>query len=710
MSSNSRVSGGGARDTGIGDSFLLPDQRPRDARAADDAAPSSRWQGKLSEEQLRGEVLANDPDWPPGLWLVSYMKMHNKLVHKAAEIQSENAQQREAQHDATGMETPTIAASMKLLRKEVFSLCPLRTLAFGVAVSMVLTSLSFVTPLIQGNLVDATLSAIDQHRGDRGSINIVEVIGPDLTIVALLMFCSYCCEILVGILFAICGHTTVTRLRIKLFRNLVIQEIAFYDAHMSGELSSRLINDSQALASLTQFTTQTLLGAIVKFFGSLFAMYWTHPTLALIATVVTPINTLLVRRTGATVGKYGVVQNHAMAKANAVAIEVLGSIRTVQSNVGEPQEGERFMDRLNYYLRVIKATVYIETVLRLTQYGLSRVRDVVVLGMAMAYIIFGSLTVGQYTAFAQFVALYEDGFRNISDIWINFKQTITSTGKFVQLLLREPEINPWNVGGIKPDTCRGSLILQNVSFHYQSRLDRPVLKSLSIEAVPGTIIALVGESGAGKTTLGRLLLRHYDPTGGSIMLDGHDYRSLNLGWLRSQIGFVEQEPVLFDRPLRDNIAYGSTNGADLDSIRQAAELANAHKFICDLTSSGNWEDGYGVHPGERAARISGGQKQRVAIARAVIRNPKVLLLDEATSALDSENEHIVQKALDDLMQGKTTFVIAHRLSTVVRATKILVLDKGQVAEAGTHDELTALGGRYASFMKHQTVDVKPLLD
>jgi len=453
---------------------------------------------------------------------------------------------------------------------------------------------------------------------------------------------------------------------------------------------------------LTQFTTQTLLGAIVKFVGSLMAMFLTHPYLGLLATMITPLNTWITKKTGKQVGYYGVVQNQAMAEANGVAIEVLGSIRSVQANVGELFEGDRFMGCLNRYLRVIKFTVYIETVLRFTAYGLSRIRNVIVMVACMHQIVYGKLTVGQYTAFIQYVALYEDGFKSMADIWVNFKQTITSTGKFVQLLLRVPEIYP--EGGLKPATCSGRVTFKDVSFSYAARPDYTVLQGFSLEAKPGDIVALVGESGAGKSTVVRLLERFYDPSSGSVMLDGKDYLDLNLRWLRAQVGLVEQEPVLFDRPIHENIAYGTARGRSFEEVQNAAKLANAHDFIENLATR------YDTHPGERAARISGGQKQRVAIARAVIRDPKVLLLDEATSALDSENEEAVQRALENLMQGKTTFIVAHRLSTVKGASKILVMERGRVIESGTHAELVAdENTKYSSFMKAQMIHAPALL-
>mmetsp|Transcript_81244 Transcript_81244/g.217159 ORF Transcript_81244/g.217159 Transcript_81244/m.217159 type:complete len:686 (-) Transcript_81244:26-2083(-) len=654
----------------------------------------------ILERSREGEKLSSDPDWARRYcWLASYARMHRLLIQRAQGIQADVGTSRQTTAAAVGQETPSIKESLRLLRREVLSLSPLGTLYIGMCLSVVLTATNFSLPYFQGRLVDAAILAHHEHK-EGEPVDIVHALGIYILVIGIATLVGYTCEVLVGIFFAVFGHTTITRLRIKLFRNLTVQEIAFYDAHVSGELSSRLINDAAALSSLTQFTTQYVLGAVVKFVGSLVAMYLTHWQLAVVATVITPVNTLLVRRTGRTVGHYGVVQNDAMAKANAVATEVLSSIRAVQSNGGEPFEAVRFMEKMNAYLRVIKFTVYSETVLRFTAYGLSKARDLVVLALAMYQVVSGTLSVGSYTAFAQYVSLYEDGFKQLADFWVNFQQTVASTGKFLQLLLREPVIS--SEGGQFPADCAGSVRFEQVSFEYPGRPDQPVLAGLDLRASPGDVIALVGESGAGKSTVGRLLQRYYDPTGGRILLDGRCFTELNLRWLRAQIGVVEQEPVLFDRTIAENIAYGSAEGRSLEEVRRAAELCNAHGFISALAQ------GYDARPGERAARISGGQKQRIAIARAIVREPRILLLDEATSALDSENEHLVQVALDQVMVGRTTFVIAHRLSTVVRATKILVMDKGVVVESGTHEELVAdEKTRYSGFMRHQLVG--PLL-
>lgn len=632
-------------------------------------------------------------------WIRKYIAFHRTLMDRAKEI---NAESRFGQPNVDGAdedhaEKPAsrrqrLFASVCLLYRRISAVAPLGQLAYGVIATCLLVLFQFLQPFLQGVLIDKAVRAgVDHQQGKE--IDIADL-RPVLTMLFCLIVGNYLAEVFQCVFFAIFGYTAVTRLRAKFFANVIQQDMTFHDVHASGELSSRLVSDSAKLQDLLQFTLQRLINGSVQFVVALAAMYWTNPMLALTATVITPVNVVIMKKMGQLAGHYGAVQNDALASASAYAVEVLGSVRTVQSNTGEYFEAESFRAKLNYVLRVIKATVYTENLFRSAQMGLQQLRDFAILIYGLHQVIMGELSIGSYTAFMAYVKQYETGFSQLSDIWVQVKQTVTSLAKFMELLSRPAAISL--EGGNEPSVCLGHVQLVNVSFHYKLRADYAVVSEVSFEALPGSIVALVGESGAGKSTIARLLERHYDPSSGQVLLDGHDYRDLNLRWLRTQIGFVEQEPVLFNRPVRENIAYGDLMDTPLAAIQEAARLANAHDFIMDLA------EGYDTTPGERAARISGGQKQRIAIARAILRNPKVLLLDEATSALDSENEHVVQQALNNLMIGKTTIIIAHRLSTIVQATKIVVLHQGRVVEQGTHAELSSRpASKFFSFMRHQ---------
>jgi len=257
---------------------------------------------------------------------------------------------------------------------------------------------------------------------------------------------------------------------------------------------------------------------------------------------------------------------------------------------------------------------------------------------------------------------------------------------------RESAIDALSEDGVKPAECHGAIELIDVDFAYPTRLDLQIFKGFSLRIEAGQTVAMVGESGGGKSTIIGLVERYYDPQRGQVLLDGRDITSLNVRWLREQIGLVGQEPVLFAGTIRENIVYGKNDATD-EQVETAAKMANAHTFIADY--------GYDALLGGKGIRLSGGQKQRIAIARAIIKNPSILLLDEATSALDSESEHIVQEALDDLMtrQRRTTIVIAHRLSTIQKADKIAVLMGGKVVEQGTHGELMGMGGGTGYYQK-----------
>ena len=280
----------------------------------------------------------------------------------------------------------------------------------------------------------------------------------------------------------------------------------------------------------------------------------------------------------------------------------------------------------------------------------------------------------------------------------DFSKASIAAAELFAIADRVPPIDSYSDAGKRPESCEGNISLKGVQFAYPARPDVIVLKGIDVDVPAGKTVALVGSSGCGKSTIIQLVERFYDPAQGTVLIDGQDLRELNIGWARSQVGLVSQEPILYVGTVRQNIQYGKPT-ATQEEVEAAAKEANVHNFIMSLP------DGYDTEVGEKGTQLSGGQKQRIAIARALVRNPKILLLDEATSALDSESEKIVQEALDKARKGRTTLVIAHRLSTIQDADTILVLDAGVVVEQGTHNDLIARDGRYAALVKNQSLSM-----
>jgi ATP-binding cassette subfamily B protein len=282
----------------------------------------------------------------------------------------------------------------------------------------------------------------------------------------------------------------------------------------------------------------------------------------------------------------------------------------------------------------------------------------------------------------------------LGDLWADFMRAAGAAERIFEILDRVATIT--NEGGEQPASVEGRIELSHVDFSYPARPDAPVLQDLDLVIAPGEVVAVVGPSGAGKSTIAALLSRLYDPNGGKVLLDGRDLRTLDAVWLRRRVGVVAQEPLLFSTSIKENIRYGRGTATD-EEVEAAARAANAHEFIA------RFPEAYETKVGERGVQLSGGQKQRVAIARAVLKDPKVLILDEATSALDAESEHLVQQALDRLLEGRTTLVIAHRLSTVKNADRVLVLDAGRVVQQGTHASLVGEAGLYRKLVERQFV-------
>jgi ATP-binding cassette subfamily B protein len=480
-------------------------------------------------------------------WLRAFHRTHSELLEKAKKIHNDR---RVKKVGDDLRRRGAVNESLAALRKHVWTVAPRAPLAAGTVCSLLLTATSFLVPWAQGKLFDAAIDAAVAHRIQQRTETLDEAFAallPWLGAVGGFYAASWVFEVAVGILFALFAHTAVTRLRSRMFLNLIQQDIGFYDDHNSGELSSRLINDSGQLNAFAQFTSQALLKALVQLCGSLPAMFASHWQLALLATVISPLNWLIVRRAGVVQGMYGIVQQETMARANGAAVEALGAMRTVQANTGELGEWRRFALRICHFLRVVLVTVHTQTMVIFSQMGLAKVRDVAVLALGMRMVLQNAmdptqgLTIGGFVAFNMYVSLYEQGFSALANMYMSLAETLISIGRFLQLLEREPAI-AFGVGDAPP-TCRGAVELRDVCFHYPHAPDAPVLKGISFVATPGTVVALVGESGAGKSTVGRLLERFYDPQGGALLLDGVDFRKLELRWLRRQIGLVEQEPV-----------------------------------------------------------------------------------------------------------------------------------------------------------------------
>lgn len=447
-----------------------------------------------------------------------------------------------------------------------------------------------------------------------------------------------------------------------------------------------MASDVSVVQTTTTGSVTELLRLSIMLIGSVTIIFVTNMRLSLVMLAIVPVVILSAHLYGRYVRKLSTKVQDRLAEANSVLEETLSAIRIVQSFVREPYERARYRDRIQDSLnlavkRAIASGGFIAFIILVVYSGIA-----IVLWFGSRMVVAGRMTPGDLIAFVLYTFFVGGAVGGMSELYGQFNQAIGATRRVFELLDTKPEIrDPENPTSL--EKVQGHVQLIDVHFTYPDERALPVLQGVTVVANPGEIIALVGPSGAGKSTLVSLIPRFYDVTAGTITVDGHDIRSVRLSDLRSAIGMVPQETTLFGGPVRENIAYGKLGATDGD-IESVARAAHAHEFIIEFP------DGYDTIVGERGVKLSGGQRQRIAIARALLKNPAILILDEATSSLDSESERLVQDALETLMQGRTTFVIAHRLSTVRRADRIIVLDGGRVVEEGTHDKLMTSGGLY----------------
>lgn len=496
-------------------------------------------------------------------------------------------------------------------------------------------------------------------------------------------------------LFTIAGERIVANLRRALYDHLIDQEIAFFDETRTGELVSRLASDTQVLQNTVSVNVSMALRNLATLTGGIALLLWTSPKLTSFMLVIVPPVAIAAVYNGRRIRHYASQTQEALARASEVAEETLSGIRTVRRFAAEPAERARYGSAVEESFRVSrKRARFGAAFFGITSFsGYAAVALVVWFGGRL--VIDGGMSVGELTSFVLYTLTVAFSLGALGGLWADFMRAAGAAERVFALLDRKAAIASGQ--GDTLSNVRGALEFKNVNFTYPSRPDIQVLHGVDLTLQPGQVVALVGPSGSGKSTIGALISRLYDPNVGHVLLDGADLTSLDPSWLRRQVGVVAQEPTLFSASVMDNIRYGRPDATD-DAVYEAAKAANASSFIEEFP------EGFETRVGERGVRLSGGQKQRVAIARALLKDPRILILDEATSALDAESEHLVKEALERLMHGRTTLIIAHRLSTVRDADRVGVIDHGRLEEWGSHAELLAQDGIYKRLVERQFVD------
>lgn len=486
------------------------------------------------------------------------------------------------------------------------------------------------------------------------------------------------------------GERVVADIRRAAFHRLVRQSPGFFETNKVGELLSRITADTSLLQTVIGGQASSALRNLLLFLGAAAMLVVTSPVLTGLVVLMVPVVVVPIVVLGRRVRRFARLAQDRVGAVGGHLEEILGGIRTVQAFGQEERSGERFSAHVDAAYRVALRRIEARALLTAIVILLVFCGVGLVLWVAGRGVLQGDLSGGEMTAFMFYAVVVAASVGSLSEVYGDLQHAVGAAGRLADLLRREPAAAPAPQAVVRPLPAprRGAVRLDGVTFRYPSRPDEAALKDFSLVVGAGETVALVGPSGAGKSTVFNLLLRFYDPDAGRILLDGVDLREAALDAVRGSFALVPQEPVIFAESARENVRFGRPE-AGADAVRAAAEAAGAAAFIDALP------DGYDTFLGEKGARLSGGQKQRLALARAVLRDPTVLLLDEATSALDAESERAVQTALGRLMAGRTTIVIAHRLATVRKADRIVVMNAGRVAAEGTHDSLLAEGGLYA---------------
>lgn len=490
------------------------------------------------------------------------------------------------------------------------------------------------------------------------------------------------------------GQKVVTDLRKKVYGKVMSQSQEFFETTKTGEILSRINTDTTLVETVVGSTFSIALRSAVTFLGAIIMMVFSSPKLAMYMGFLIPLVVIPIVLTGRKIQKLSKAEQDRIADSSALATETINAMHTVQAYAQEDRENNKFIQAINKAFKAAVASIRMTTIMSLLVGFVIFGGIVFVLWLGAKDVISGVMTAGTLSQFVMYAIMAATSVGALSTVWSELKKAAGALERIIELMNTEPAIqDPATPEAIKSPVL-GKISIESMSFAYPSRPDLNVLHDISFEVVPGQTVALVGPSGSGKSTLFQLLMRFYEPQSGSIKLDGTDINLFSLQDLRTQFSLVAQDVTIFSTTAKENIAYGRPDATD-DEIKAAAKLAHADEFIEQL------EQGYDTYLGERGVRLSGGQAQRLSIARAVITNPPVLLLDEATSALDANSEKLVQEALNTIMRGRTTLVIAHRLATIRKADQIIVMDQGQVVAMGKHKQLIRTNALYAELAKLQ---------
>ncbi len=587
--------------------------------------------------------------------------------------------------DATA-ETSRPARRIGALRELWPFIKPHKSLAFGWLLFLVMSSgASLALPM-------AFRHIIDQGFGHSSLTVINETFLALFGVALVLAFATaarYFCITLLS-------ERALASLRDTLYAHVIRLDVGFFEKSRVGELTSRLSADTEVVQALIGSGVSVALRSAVMLVGAAIAMVWTAPSLAGLTALVIPAVMLPILLFGRRVQKLSRASQDRLADAAAIANETLNASTAVKAYARETIESQRYATAIYRALSTARRRIGMRALLTMAVIVLVFGAITLVLWAGARHVLAGTLDAGVLGQFVLYAVFAAGSVAGLSEVWGDVLRAAGAMERIGELLAERPEITAPAHPLALPKPTRGALQFDHVTFHYPTRANTAALEGFTLTVNPGETVALVGPSGAGKSTVFSLLLRFYDPQSGSITLDGVDLRALALSDLRGAIALVPQETIIFSGTAADNIRFGRQDASDVEVV-EAARAAEAHEFISAL------DDGYQAEMGERGVRLSGGQRQRVAIARAILRNAPLLLLDEATSALDAQSEAAIQQALERLEKGRTTLVIAHRLATVQRADRIVVMDGGRIVAQGTHESLLAEGGLYAELARLQFV-------